>query len=277
MNTRYSINPATYSHLNTDELRQTFLIEDMFQPDSIPLTYWESDRTIIGSAVPTKRPLQLTASEKEMAAKTFCERREVGVINLGGSGYILVDGTSYPMPRLDALYIGRGAEEIFFHSEDPAQPARFYLISYPAHTAYPTTPAPAADANRLILGSGQSANERILFQQIYEGGVQSCQLVMGHTMMQPGSVWNTMPGHTHQRRSEVYLYFDVPSVEAVFHMMGPAQETRHLLVHNEQAVMSPIWSMHAGCGTSNYGFVWAMGGENQRFDDMDGIPVNRLK
>jgi 4-deoxy-L-threo-5-hexosulose-uronate ketol-isomerase len=262
--------------MTTRELRANFLLEDLFRTGELQLVYWETDRTVIGSAVPAGTTLRLEAG-KELAAEYFCERREIGVINLGQGGVINVDGTNYELNRLDCLYIGRGSREIGFRSHDPLNPAKFYLVSHPAHTTYSTTLATQQDARQLHLGSQETANKRTIYQCIYEKGLQSCQLVMGYTQLDPGSVWNTMPAHTHARRSEVYLYFDIAEDTAVFHFMGPGDGTRNLMMHSEQVVLSPIWSIHAGCGTRAYSFVWAMGGENQRFDDMDAIAIRDLR
>ena len=277
MQTRLSTSPEAFSRMTTQELRDTFLIETLFTAGRVELIYWEVDRTIIGFAVPTTAPLALEASQKELAADFFLERRELGILNIGGPGSIETDGVSHKLEKLDNLYVGRGTRTVRFQSDDAANPAKFFLVSYPAHTAYPTTLVRPADANRLHLGDSSTANQRTITQQIHEKGAKSCQLVMGFTELCTGSVWNTMPPHTHQRRSEVYLYFDIPEQHAVVHFMGPGQETRHLLVHSGQVVLSPIWSIHSGCGTASYRFCWAMGGENQRFDDMDGIPVRDLK
>jgi 4-deoxy-L-threo-5-hexosulose-uronate ketol-isomerase len=216
------------------------------------------------------------ATPKELAAEFFCERRELGAINLGAPGQVTVDGQSYGLGYRDALYVGRGSRDISFASEDPANPARYFLISYPAHATHPTRVARVAEARQIKLGSPETANCRTIYQYIHEDGIRSCQLVMGFTELDAGSVWNTMPPHTHLRRSEVYLYFNVPADAAVFHFMGPAEETRHLCMHSGQAVLSPPWSIHAGCGTRAYAFIWAMGGENQRFDDMDAISLQHL-
>ena len=240
------------------------------------LLYCEVERAITGAAVPTGCALKLEAG-KELAADFFCQRREVGVLNIGGTGTVTVDGAEYAMENLDGLYIGRGSKDISFTSTDAANPARFYLISYPAHTEYPTTLAKKADANALELGTVEDSNKRTIYQYIHENGIKSCQLVMGFTALEQGSVWNTMPCHTHERRTEVYMYFNLDENSRVFHMMGPGDETRHLVVGNEQAVISPMWSIHSGCGTQAYTFCWGMGGENQRFDDMDHIQVGDLK
>lgn len=276
MQTRPAVSPREYARLNTRELRDAFLLENLFVPGELKLCYWETDRTVVGAAVPTVGPLPLLAPP-ELAADHFCERRELGTLNLGGPGTVTVDGTAHALRAFDALYVGRGSRAVTFASDDPAHPARFYLLSYPAHAAHPTTLIPHAAAHRIELGATTTANCRTLFQYIHEGGARSCQLVLGFTRLEPGSVWNTMPPHTHSRRSEVYLYFDLPADAAVFHFMGPGDETRHLLVGSGDAVLSPPWSIHSGCGTTSYAFVWGMGGENQEFADMDGVPIPDLR
>lgn len=273
---RNTHSPDAVVRMTTAELRTAFLIDTLFQPGALDLTYWEVDRTIIGSATPTTAPLALEADPKLLAAEFFLERRELGVLNIGGPGTVTADGIAFSLAKTDALYVGRGTRHVEFASADPANPARFFLMSYPAHAEYPTTPAPASTSRLVPLGSPEKANVRTISQQIHEGGVRSCQLVMGHTTMGPGGVWNTFPPHTHLRRSEVYLYFDLGPDDAVMHFMGTGQETRHLVLREGQAVLSPAWSIHSGCGTSAYRFIWAMGGENQRFDDMDPIPVREL-
>jgi len=275
MDVRYTVGKNEYKRMTTDELREAFLV-DLFEAGKLNLLYCEVERAITGAAVPTGCALKLEAG-KELAADFFCQRREVGVLNIGGTGTVTVDGAEYAMENLDGLYIGRGSKDISFTSTDAANPARFYLISYPAHTEYPTTLAKKADANALELGTVEDSNKRTIYQYIHENGIKSCQLVMGFTALEQGSVWNTMPCHTHERRTEVYMYFNLDENSRVFHMMGPGDETRHLVVGNEQAVISPMWSIHSGCGTQAYTFCWGMGGENQRFDDMDHIQVENLK
>ncbi len=275
MDVRYTVGKNEYKRMTTEELREAFLV-DLFEDGKLNLLYCEVERSIVGAAVPTTGSLTLEAG-KELAADYFCQRREVGVLNIGGVGTVTVDGTEYAMENLDGLYIGRGSKEISFSSADASAPARFYLISYPAHTEYPTTQAKKADANALNLGSVEDANKRTIYQYIHENGIKSCQLVMGFTALEPGSVWNTMPCHTHERRTEVYMYFNLDEASRVFHMMGPGGETRHIVLSNEQAVISPMWSIHSGCGTKAYTFCWGMGGENQRFDDMDHIAIEDIK
>lgn len=276
MNVRYTVGKNEYKRMTTQELREAFLV-DLFEDGKLNLLYCEVERAIVGAAVPTPgNPLVLEAG-KELAADFFCQRREVGVLNIGGAGLVTVDGRDYPMENLDGLYIGRGSKDVIFKTVQNGNPARFYLISYPAHTAYPTTQAKKADANAIALGTVEDANKRTIYQYIHEKGIKSCQLVMGFTVLEPGCVWNTMPCHTHERRTEVYMYFGIAADAKVFHFMGPGDETRHIAVANGQAVISPMWSIHSGCGTRAYTFCWGMGGENQRFDDMDHIAINGLK
>lgn len=276
MEIRYSPNPKDYQRLNTDELRAAFLIESLFAPGKLELVYTDADRAITGSAVPTNAAIELSA-DAELRAAYFCERRELGVLNIGGEGTVEVDGKTFPMAKLDCLYVGRGSQKISFTSRNANDPAAFFLLSYPAHTAYPTTHAQKKDATPVELGTLADANRRTIYKYIHAGGIKSCQLVMGFTQLQEGSVWNTMPAHTHTRRSEIYLYFDLTPKQRVMHFMGTPQQTRHLIVGNRQAIISPSWSIHSGCGTGAYTFCWAMGGENQAFDDMDPAPVDELR
>ena len=272
----HSPSPGETARLDTAGLRRSFLLEDLFLPGRIVLVSTELDRAIIGAAVPTEAPLSLEAGE-EMKAAFFCERRELGILNVGGSGTVTVDGREYPLEHCECLYAGRGSRGISFASADPARPASFYLISYPAHATHPVAKATPADANRVELGSKEECNERVICQYVHEKGIRSCQLVMGYTEFKPGSIWNTMPAHTHARRSEVYCYFGVPDGHAVLHMMGQPGETRPLWVHDRQVVLSPAWSIHCGAGTAAYRFCWAMGGENQDFTDMDKIAISSLR
>jgi 4-deoxy-L-threo-5-hexosulose-uronate ketol-isomerase len=268
--------PAETSMLDTTGLRESFLLEELFEPGELTLVYTDLDRAIVGSAVPTAEALSLAAGD-ELRADYFCERRELGILNMGARGTVSVDGTDHELDTCDCLYVGRGSRDVSFASADPASPAAFYLISYPAHAVHPTTKATPADATRVELGSQEECNERTICQYIHENGIKSCQLVMGYTEFKPGSIWNTMPAHTHLRRSEVYCYFDVPDSHAVLHMMGEPGETRPLWVHDKQAVLSPAWSIHCGCGTAAYRFCWAMGGENQAFTDMDRVEIAELR
>ena len=272
----YAADSHRYATLNTAGLREAFLVESLFQPGVVSMVYSDADRAVVGSAAPGSAPLEL-AAPPELRARYFTERRELGVLNVGGPGKVVVDGAAYPLDNLDCLYVGRGSRDVSFSSVDARTPAAFYLLSYPAHADYPTTPAAKARANAVELGAEETANRRTLYKYIHPDGVRSCQLVMGFTRMKPGSVWNTMPPHTHARRTEVYLYFDLPAQARVMHFMGLPEQTRHLVVADRQAVVSPSWSIHAGCGTSPYAFCWGMGGENQAFDDMDALTVGQLK
>lgn len=276
MEVRYSPNFNAYKKMETAELRQEFLVDKIFEQDTINLLYSDVDRAIIGSAVPTNSGLKLEASKKEMAAEYFAERREIGIINVGSEGSIVADGKEYKMEYKDALYIGRGTKEIEFKSNDKSNPAAYYIISYPSHAEYPTAHAKSSDAEPVKLGSLKDSNQRTIYKYIHQNGIKSSQLVMGLTELEEGSVWNTMPCHTHQRRSEVYMYFNLND-SVVFHFMGEPSETRNIVIRDRQAVISPSWSIHCGAGTKNYSFIWAMGGENQAFDDMDGIPMTDLK
>lgn len=276
MDIRFTTDPAAFRTMTSAQLRASFLLDALFVPDAIPMVYSDIDRSITGSAVPVKGPLALLASKKEMAAEHFAERREIGVINIGNPGTITVDGNAIPMVHRDGLYVGRGAKEILFTSKDPAQPARFYFVSYPAHKAYPLAHIRFSEAERAPLGSQKDANRRTIYRYIHARGVPSCQLVMGLTELDEGSVWNTMPPHTHQRRSEVYMYFNLGPDAVVFHMMGTPEETKHIVMRSEQAVLSPCWSIHAGVATQAYSFIWAMGGENQVFEDMDAVAMTKL-
>jgi 4-deoxy-L-threo-5-hexosulose-uronate ketol-isomerase len=277
MDVRYTTDPKGFKKMTTEELRKSYIIDTLFTPDEVPMVYSDIDRSITGSAVPVKKTLQLLATKKEMAAEYFAERREVGVINIGYEGTIEVDGKAYILQPKDALYIGMGAKIIKFKSKNGSQPAKFYFVSYPAHKEYPSAYIRFADAVQSKLGSQHDANKRTINKLILPGKVQSCQLVMGLTELEEGSVWNTMPSHTHQRRSEVYMYFNILPDALVVHLMGQPDDTRHLIMHNEQAVLNPSWSIHSGVGTCNYSFIWAMGGENQVFDDMDGITIDELR
>jgi 4-deoxy-L-threo-5-hexosulose-uronate ketol-isomerase len=262
--------------MNTAELREAFLIEDLFQPDAVKLVYSEHDRAVIGAAVPVKEKLFLQAS-KELAANYFAERRELGALNVGGAGQIIVDQNAFHLANRDMLYIGRGAKEISFSSEKTSEPAAFFILSFPAHQSYPTKLMRFAEAAAVRLGSLEAANRRTIYKYIHPGGIQSCQLVMGFTQLETGAVWNTMPPHTHTRRMEAYMYFDLPENARVFHFMGRPEETRHLVIANRQAVISPSWSIHCGAGTGAYSFCWGMGGENQAFEDMDAASMEELR
>lgn len=263
-------------NMATDELRQTFLIEDHFIPGKINLVYSDTERAIIGAAVPLDKSLKLEGS-KELASDYFNARRESGILNIGGFGEVIVDGQPFVLDHLDCLYIGRGAKRIEFRSKAPAKPAEYYLLSYPAHKVYPTQKISMKNANRVYLGSEEGSNKRTIFQYIRPGICESCQLVMGITALTEGSVWNTMPPHTHARRTEIYMYFDLKDDHRVFHFMGEANRTKHIVMKNKDIVLAPSWSIHAGAGTSNYTFCWGMGGENQEFDDMDHIDIKTIR
>jgi 4-deoxy-L-threo-5-hexosulose-uronate ketol-isomerase len=239
--------------------------------------YTDIDRSIVGSAVPVKKTLKLEAGKKEMAAEYFNERRETGIINIGGDGVVVADGTEYRLAPSDGLYVGRGTRNIEFKSTDSAVPAMFYFVSFPAHTAHPTVHTKQSEVEASRLGSASEANRRTIYRYVHPRGIRSCQLVMGLTVLEDGSVWNTMPVHTHQRRSEIYLYFGLSPDAAVVHLLGEPTETRHIIVRDRQAVISPSWSIHSGVATRNYSFIWGMGGENQVFEDMDGVPMETLR
>lgn len=286
MELRTAASPKDMKHYTTERLREEFLIQDLFQPDKIKLVYSHVDRIITGAAVPVK-PLTLTAGD-ELRAEYFLQRREMGVINVGGAGHITVDGKKYEVGYKEGMYIGMGAKDIVFESADVSAPAKFYLNSAPAHKTYPTvlikpegTPEEGVvivkDENKVELGSLEDANHRVICKYILPGQVESCQLVMGMTKLEPGSVWNTMPCHMHDRRMEVYLYFEMPEDAIVMHYMGEPDETRHIVMRNEEAVISPSWSIHAGCGTRAYTFIWGMVGENQAFNDMDDVAMKELR
>jgi 4-deoxy-L-threo-5-hexosulose-uronate ketol-isomerase len=277
MEVRYSPDQNGFRKFTTDELRKSFLIESLFQKNKIPMVYSDIDRSITGSAVPSGSTLKLVATKKELAANYFAERREIGIINIGEKGSIVVDKKTYQMDNRDALYIGRGSKNIEFKSADSKKPAMFYFVSYPAHTEYPTKHIKFSESTPVKLGSDVECNRRTIYKYIHPGTMPTCQLVMGLTELEEGSVWNTMPAHTHQRRSEVYMYFNIKPDSFVVHLLGEPTETRHIIIRNGQAVLSTSWSMHAGCGTKNYSFIWAMGGENQEFDDMDPIQMKDLK
>jgi len=265
-----------YPRMTTAELRETFLLEGLFSKGAIETRYVDLDRTVIGGAVPTTGPLTLE-THPELRAEYFCERRELGVLNVGGAGMVTADGTKFELEKLDCLYVGRGSKSVTFASADAEEPAVLYLLSYPAHAEYPTKMVKFKDLDGLKLGSVETCNKRTIYKAIYKDGIRSCQLVMGFTLLDEGSNWNTMPPHTHMRRSEVYFYFDVDPAHRVLHLMGPPQETRHLFVASNEVVVSPGWSVHAGVGTKSYGFCWGMGGENQAYDDMDGVAIAELK
>jgi len=273
---RYASSPEAVKKYDTQQLREEFLIDDLMQEDEIVLVYSHYDRYIAGSAVPVKGDLALETIDP-LKAPYFLERRELGIINVGGSGSVVVEGTTYELGFKDALYIGAGNKEVIFKSDDSSNPAKFYLNSAPAHTTYPTKKVSLAEANKLQLGTMETANHRTVNQMIIGSVVTTCQLQMGMTELKPGSVWNTMPAHVHDRRMEVYFYLDIPQDQAVCHFMGQPQETRHIWMNNHQAVISPPWSIHSGSGTSNYTFIWGMAGENLDYGDMDVCKITDLR
>ncbi|MEZ4911642.1 MAG: 5-dehydro-4-deoxy-D-glucuronate isomerase [Saprospiraceae bacterium] len=272
---RYGSHPNDVRHYLTESLRQEFLIDKIFIEDEISVTYTLNDRLICGGAYPMSKSLTLSPTQ-DTKSEYFLERREIGIINLGGSGTISVDGVNYVLDQKDALYIGKGNKTVRFSSDNPNVPAKFYFNSSPAHMSYPTVLVKKSDADQVTLGSIEYSNERKINKLIIQGIVQTCQLQMGLTEINTGSVWNTMPPHTHTRRSELYFYFDLPQDNSVCHFMGLPSETRHIWVKNEQAVISPSWSIHAGAGTSNYSFIWGMAGENLDYSDMDAAPIHSL-
>ncbi|MGL5479238.1 MAG: 5-dehydro-4-deoxy-D-glucuronate isomerase [Clostridium sp.] len=276
MEIRYANHPEDSKKYTTSEIRDHYLVEEVFVKDEIKLTYSHVDRIIFGGAMPLDKELSLEAG-KELGVSYFLERREMGVINIGGAGSIILDGTEYEMDSKDGIYIGAGTKEVKFISKDSKDPAKFYINSVPAHKSYKTVKINIKDANPVRLGDNSTLNKRTIYQYVHPNVCESCQLLMGLTMLEPGNAWNTMPCHTHERRMEVYFYFDMDEQTRVFHLMGEPTETRHLVVKNEEAIISPSWSIHSGVGTSNYTFIWGMCGENQTFDDMDAIAMETLR
>ena len=273
---RYSTHPEDSKHYTTEELRKHYLIDKVFVKDEIALTYSHQDRMIAGGAMPVDKELSL-GSTKELGTEFFLERREMGIINVGGKGTVVLDGKAYELNFKDGIYIGMGTKEIVFKSDDKSKPAKFYINSCPAHKTYPTTYITKDMAVHRPLGTAENMNKRVVNQYVNPAVCESCQLAMGMTELAVGSSWNTMPSHTHERRMEVYFYFELSEDNVVFHMMGQPQETRHIILHTEQAVISPSWSIHSGTATSNYTFIWGMCGENQTYDDMDNIGNFDLK
>lgn len=268
--------PVRYPAMTTAQIREAFLIEALYRPSGLNMAYVDLDRAIVGIASPLSTTLTLEADET-LRAKYFNERRELGALNIGGRGVIRVDGSQWTLENLDCLYVGRGAQDVSFESADSSAPAIFYLLSYPAHASYPTTLVRREEANPVELGSAETCNRRTVCKYIHLDGAKSCQLVMGVTHLHPGSAWNTMPAHTHMRRSEIYMYFNLGDAARVFHLMGPADETRHIVMKDREVVVSPGWSIHAGVGTQAYSFCWGMGGENQDYADMDPAPLQSLR
>src|SRR5210317_122124 len=273
---RYNYHPEDFKSYDTERIRKEFLVEKLMEAGNIRLVYSVIERYIVGGAVPEKEELVLESIDP-LKADYFCERRELGIINVAGAGSIVVDGTEYKMNFKDALYVGKGSKEVIFRSENAASPAHFYINSAPAHKEYPAKHVTMGDANVLHLGALETSNERNINQLLISGVVDTCQLQMGMKELKTGSVWNTMPPHLHSRRNEVYFYFNVPEGQAVCHFMGQPNETRHIWMQNEQAVISPNWSIHSAAGTSNYIFIWGMAGENLDYTDMDAIQPTDLK
>ncbi len=276
MEQRYATSPEQIPGMDTAELRRRYLVPGLFADDEANAVYTHHDRVVLLGAKPVTGPLALPTFP-EIRSAYFFEHREAGIVNVGGTGTVTVDGTAYELAHGSCLYVGRGAQDVVMTSADATTPAKFYVVSAPAHTAYPTTLVEAGQGTVRELGDPLTSNRRTLNQYIHENGVRSCQVVMGVTTLHPGSMWNTMPAHTHDRRMEAYLYFDLPQDARIVHLMGRPDETRHLLVGNEEAVISPSWSVHSGVGTASYSFVWAMAGENQSFDDMDGFPITDMR
>ena len=280
MDIRYSCNQRDFNRYTTEETRNEFLIQNLYVPNEVVAVYSHVDRMVTLGCMPTTEEVSIDKGIDIWAnfgTSYFLERREIGIFNIGGPGVIKADDETFHMNYKDCLYITMGTKNVTFASDDAANPAKVYLVSAPAHCAYKTTYRPIQKAVKRPLGAMETANKRTINQFIHPDVLPTCQLSMGMTALEPGSVWNTMPCHTHERRMEIYMYFEVPENNVVFHMMGEGQETRHIVMKNEEAVISPSWSIHAGAGTSNYTFIWAMGGENQAFDDMDNIPTTELK
>jgi 4-deoxy-L-threo-5-hexosulose-uronate ketol-isomerase len=276
MEERFGFSPNEAKQMDTGQLRAAFALSQLWQPGNVHFTYSHYDRMAIGGIMPLEGPIYLP-TYNSLKSDFFLQRREMGIINIGGSGSVTADETTFPMDKLDCLYLGRGTKAIQFLSNDAKQPAQFYVLSAPAHAPFPNTLMKNSDAAATPMGTPETSNERTIFKYIHEDGIRSCQLVMGLTILKQGSVWNTMPAHTHTRRMEVYLYFDVPKEQRVFHFMGEPPQTRHLVLGQGDAVISPPWSIHSGCGTANYSFIWGMAGENQSFADMDHVAIADLQ
>jgi 4-deoxy-L-threo-5-hexosulose-uronate ketol-isomerase len=273
---RYAEHPEDSKLYDTGKMREHFLFDKVFVGDEISLCYTHSDRVVFGGAFPVEGPLELKGG-KDFGSDVFLDRRELGIICIANSGTVTADGKTFEMKKGDGLYIGKGTAKVVFSSKDKGNPAKFYMASSPAHTAYPTVHIPIEKANPRKLGEPATCNVRTIYQYVHPAVLQSCQLCMGMTILEEGSVWNTMPVHTHERRMEVYFYFDIKSGHVVFHLHGQSDETRHIVMKNEESVISPSWSIHSGAGTSSYTFIWAMAGENQTFDDMDTVATTELK
>lgn len=280
MDIRYSANQKDFKRYTTEETRAEFLIENLYVANEVVAVYSHVDRMVTLGCMPTTETVSIDKGIdvwKNFGTQYFLERREIGIFNIGGAGTVVADGESFHLDYKDCLYITKGTKEVTFTSDDAGHPSKFYMVSAPAHKTCKTTFISIADAAKKPLGAMETSNKRVINQFIHPDVLETCQLSMGMTVLDPGSVWNTMPAHTHERRMEVYMYFEIPENNVVFHMMGEGSETRHIVMQNEQAVISPSWSIHSGAGTSSYTFVWAMGGENQAFDDMDTIPTTDLR
>lgn len=277
MERRYASHPREVKQFDTERLREEFHIPVLFTPDRLELVLTHEDRLIIGGAHPVSREIKLDTDVKELGVGFFLERREIGIINVGGKGIVTVEGKDYALDHKECLFVGMGNQEVIFKSVDASHPAKFYLNSATAHQTYPTQKATLADAESADLGSIENSNDRTIYRFIHQNGIQSSQLVMGMTLLKTGNMWNTMPAHVHPRRMEAYMYFDLPDESVVFHLMGEPSETRHIVMRNEQAVISPSWSIHSGVGTSNYTFIWGMAGDNKIYSDMDPVDMKALK
>lgn len=276
METRYAHSPEDIRHYSTEQTRKEFLIEKIFTPGEINLTYTHNDRQIFGGVTPADKELEIVIN-KDLGVEYFLQRREMGVINIGGPGSIVIEGETHTMKKQDGFYIGKETKDVRFKSDDAANPAKFYIVSAPAHHKFPTVKISIDNIQPKVTGESKTLNQRKIYQYIHPNVCESCQLQMGYTILEPGSSWNTMPTHTHERRMETYLYFDMAPDTKVFHFMGTPDETKHLVMGNEQAAISPSWSIHSGVGTSDYTFIWAMCGENITYEDMDVVAMNDLK
>lgn len=275
MEIRFGHSPQETKGMSTEQLRQSYLVENLMLADKLNMVYSHYDRLIVGGTMPLGKTV-LLKNEGELKSDFFLQRREMGVINVGGRGFITVDGEKYSLDKLDCLYIGRGSKKVNFSSSSKKDPALFYILSAPAHADHPTTKFTKDQAAPVTMGDITTSNKRTIYKYIHEDGIQSCQLVMGLTVLETGSVWNSVPPHTHTRRTEIYFYFDLHEEQRLFHMMGEPDQTRHIIMKNNEAVISPPWSMHFGAGTSNYGFIWGMAGENKQYTDMDPAPIGTL-
>ncbi len=276
MEIRFQHSPKETSQMDTQQLRNNFLVEELMQPGKLKLVYTHYDRMIVGGAMPTSKPIILE-NEGELKANYFLERRELGIINVGGNGTVTADGTNYEISKLECVYLGKATKDVSFNSASEKDPACFYLLSVPAHQTYPNKKMTRQEAAPVQLGEMATSNKRSLYKYIHNDGIQSCQLVMGLTVLDEGNVWNSVPPHTHTRRMEAYFYFDVAENHRVMHFMGEPQQTRHVVIANREAVISPPWSMHFGVGTANYGFIWGMAGENKEFSDMDAVAIKEIR